>query len=112
MVMNMGRPRVVEVREKKKKEMQGPKKPKVVEERDYSLLIDNKSPENVLIGKRVHEKRELVDSARDKLREDMLADITPVSPPLEGDELNKRIHEDQRKRGNLGKKFRRAIGLE
>lgn len=111
--MDMGRPRIVETREKKKEAKEaGPKRPKVLEERDYSLLIDEKDTGNVLIGKRRVERHESVDSARDRLREDMLADITPVSPPLERDELKKRIHEDQRKRGDLGKRLKRVIGLE
>ncbi|MEK6954846.1 MAG: hypothetical protein AABX01_07580 [Candidatus Micrarchaeota archaeon] len=111
----MGKPRVVEVREKKhieEKKHSASKKPKVVEERDYSMLLENDEPDNLILGKRKIERYESVDTARDRLREDMLSDITPVSPPLEHGELQKRITEDRKKRHDLGKKIKKIIGLD
>ncbi len=95
------KPRVVSVR----------KKPRLVEETDYSLLMEDKEPSNLILGKK-QERREIHDSGRDKLREDMLADITPVRSPLERIELDREIEEDRKKRHSLGKKIKRAVGLE
>ncbi|MFH1257314.1 MAG: hypothetical protein ABIG96_01550 [Candidatus Micrarchaeota archaeon] len=95
------KPRVVSVK----------RKPRVVDETDYSLLLENKEPDNLILGKRA-ERREIHDSARDKLREDMLADITPVKPPLEHLELEREIDEDRKKRHSIGRKIRKVVGLE
>jgi hypothetical protein len=111
----MGKPRIIEVREKAQKaekKPSGPKKPKVVEERDYSMLLENDESDNIILGKRKIERYESVDTARDRLREDMLSDITPVSPPLEHEELWKKITEDRKKRNDIGKKIKKIIGLE
>jgi hypothetical protein len=126
----MGKPRIIETRDKKKPEKKdglesggqagadaakdgpAPRKPKVVEERDYSLLLEREEPDNLILGKRKVERHETVDSARDRMREDMLADITPVSPPLGHDELERKIGEDLKKRHAIGKKLKKFVGLE
>jgi hypothetical protein len=97
--------------EKKPRIVSVKKKPRVLGETDYSLLMQREEPENLLIGKKP-QYRHLSDSARDKLRDDMLADITPVRPPLERMELDREIGEDQKKRHSIGKKLRKIVGLE
>ncbi|MFH1751212.1 MAG: hypothetical protein ABH863_06030 [Candidatus Micrarchaeota archaeon] len=109
----MGRPRVVEVREKKSDDAKPHKKPKVVEEKDYSLLIEKRGAGNVLIGKEAERQIDVpVDAARDRLREDALADIIPVSPPLADDELKKRIEQDRKSREGIGKKLKKIMGFD
>lgn len=104
----MAKPRVIQIKEIKQSK---PKKPKVVEERDYSLLLDDDEDTSNVILHRTFEKHRS-DAVRDKLREDMLADITPVRPPLSRRDLDEEIGRDQKKRNTLGKKIRKVVGLE
>jgi hypothetical protein len=104
LVDDMGKPRVIEVRERKKK-------PRIKEERDYSLLLDDDEDTSGII---LHRKIEhhFKDASRDKLREDMLADITPIRAPLDQKDLKREIDQDQKKRHSLGKKIKKTLGLE
>ncbi len=107
-----GKPRVVEVKDT-------PKKPRVVREEDYSRIIE-KEPEGAateemreepVLFKGLKEEEEQAksgDAAGDKLREQALKDITPLSK----EEILKVAEEDQRKRGGIGGRIRRFMGLE
>ncbi len=107
--MSDKKPRIIETHSNKKED-DSSKKPKVLEERDYSLMMEKeREPQNILIDK---PKKEEVESAREKLREHALADITPIRAPLEETELKRKIDDDQRKRNTLGKKLKRFVGLE
>ncbi|MEK6842852.1 MAG: hypothetical protein AABY04_00015 [Candidatus Micrarchaeota archaeon] len=100
------KPRIVETRQKRKEHA----KPRIVDETDYSMLID-KEPESLILGKKPIRNQQ-VDAPRDALRKDMLSDITPIRPPLERLELDKEIEEDRKKRHSIKKTIRKIVGLE
>ncbi|MFH1106475.1 MAG: hypothetical protein V1787_01120 [Candidatus Micrarchaeota archaeon] len=102
-----GKPRVVEVKDR-------PKKPRVVEEVDYSRMIGTPAPgegaakEPVVFKDLKGESLESTDAVRDRLREKALQDITPLS----NDEVIRQAEEDRRRRGGIRKRIKNLFGLE
>lgn len=107
-----GKPRVVSVSDK-------PRKPRVVEEVDYSRMIEKKAggsageeearKEPVLFkGLEEARKETREDTARDELRRQALKDITPLTK----EEIIRQAEEDRQKRKGIGGRVRQFLGLE
>ena len=107
-----GKPRVVEVKDT-------PKKPRVVREEDYSRIIEGladgggqeqEAAKEPMLFKGLQEEKPLeeADAVRDELREQALKDITPLS----NEEVMRKAEEERRKRGGIGGRAKRFLGLE